>query len=82
MSELSLGQISRMSEEIATNQWIYSNYDVLDYDSISEKVAKISDKQRAFFWAMVYNENYIKLAELLDSIGFERIQLSTDETVE
>ena len=83
MKHPSLGQISFLVDEICSNQWIFEHFDVGDYDEVYDRMKNITDKQRAYFWALINNQKYFSLRKLLESFGFEYIHNSSvDSTTE
>jgi hypothetical protein len=69
----SLGQITALADALHKNGYAVNKLiNLTDRDEIYQKLENITIKQKKYINYLIISRNWIKLAEMLSSLGFKR----------
>lgn len=69
---ISLNQKTTLIEQLKRDEALVKHFDLSDYNTVSNILEKISEKQYSFILALLFNKKRTKLNEVLTQIGFKQ----------
>ena len=77
---MELSQFDALHRVFKQDKWIAENYNLENWEEVANIFEDITEKQRKYIWALLYQKDYKSLKQIFNQLGFLEKKYATSKT--